>query len=289
MLLADAGADAGRCGCSLPGDRGPRIADLASVSWTLPLRVRRRNRVCGERASHTVMKIIRTLEDKVVIIFVECYGKLVEKALGPQHSLEWHLKLRAPGESNSGCPLVFRIHRQRKMDVLELDGPVTAEHPDHASLSTRVAKADANRVRSASVEDRDRGSGINKSAKCPIAGRAVFQAHVNSRPKDGRVALLPIRKETIHGARLADAYNNVVRIGSDELSHGAATRIAELLDLRYQVTRVVGCGNHFTVLDGYPHSCPALQTRQGTLRLHPPHATSTAHTTKVSQAPGDAP
>jgi hypothetical protein len=235
------------------------------------------------------MEVIRALEDKVVIVFVERYSKLVEKALGPQHSLEWHLKFRAPGESNSGCPLVFRIHRKRKMDVLELDGPVTAEHPYHARLSTRVAEADANRVRSASVEDRDRGSGINEGAKCPIAGGAVFQAHVDSRPKDSGVALLPIRKETIHGARLADAYNNVVRIGRDELSHGTATRIAEFLNLRYEVTRVVGCGNHFAVLDGYPHSCPALQTWQGTLRLHPPHATSTAHTTKVSQAPGDTP
>jgi hypothetical protein len=235
------------------------------------------------------VEVIRAFEDKVVIIFVERYGKFVEKALGSQHSLEWHLKLRAPGESDSGCPLVFRIHRQRKMDVLELDGPVPAEHPYHACLSTGVAEADANRVRSASVEDRDRGSGINQGTECPIAGRAVFQAHINSRPKDRGVALLPIRKETIHGARLADAYNNVVRIERDELSHGAATRIAQLLDLRHQVTRVMGGGNHYAVLNGYPHSCPALQTRQGTLRLHAPRASFTPHTTKVSQAPDDTP
>ena len=60
------------------------------------------------------MEVIRTFQDKVVIIFVERYNKFVEKALYSPHSLEWHLKFRTPYEGNSGCPLVFRIHNERK-------------------------------------------------------------------------------------------------------------------------------------------------------------------------------
>ena len=107
------------------------------------------------------------------------------------------------------------------MNVFELNGPVTSEYADHAGLCTRVVEAYANSVRSASVEDCNRRSGINQSTKCPLASLAVFQAHVNSRPKDSRVALLPIWKETIHRVRLADADNYLIRVPGNELSYSA--------------------------------------------------------------------
>jgi len=44
------------------------------------------------------MKVVGTFQDKIVIILVECYGELVEKALRPQQTLEWHLKFWAPYE-----------------------------------------------------------------------------------------------------------------------------------------------------------------------------------------------
>jgi hypothetical protein len=171
------------------------------------------------------MEVIRTFQDKVVIIFIERYSKFVEKALGSKHSLEWHLKFWTPCEGNSRCPLVFRVHNKRKMDILELDGPVTPEHAYHAGLSTRVVEAYADRVCSAPVEDGDRRSRVNQSTKCPVTRLAVFQAHVNSRPKDSGVALLPIRKETIHRARLADADNNLVCMWGDELSDSAVASL----------------------------------------------------------------
>jgi hypothetical protein len=185
----------------------------------------RRDRVCSERTSYTVMEVIRTFQDKVVIILVERYSKFVEKALCSQHSLEWHLKFRTPYEGNSRCPLVFRIHSERKMDILKLDGPVTSEHSYHAGLSTRVVEAYADRVCSAPVEDGDRRSRVNQSAKCPVTCLAAFQAHVNSRPKDSGVALLPIRKETVHRARLADADNNLVCMRGDELSDSTVANL----------------------------------------------------------------
>ena len=100
---------------------------------------------------------------------------------------------------------------------------MTSEHAYHAGLSTRVIEAYADRVRSAPVEDGDRRSRVDQGTKCPVTCLAVFQAHINSRPKDSRVALLPIRKETIHRARLADADNNLVCVQGDELSDSAVT------------------------------------------------------------------
>jgi hypothetical protein len=231
---------------------------LASVSRTLPLRVRRRSGISSELTAYAVMEVIRTFQDKVVIILVERYSKLVEKTFCPKQALEWHLKFRAPHKSDSRCPSVFCIHGKREMDVLELDGPVTSEYADHAGLSTRVVEAYADRVCSAAVEDGDGRSCVNQGTKCPVTCLAEFQAHINSRPKDRRVALLPIRKETVHGARLADADNNLVCMRWDELSDGTVASLPEFPDLGYQVTRVVGCGNHFAVFNGYPHSCPAL-------------------------------
>jgi predicted SpoU family rRNA methylase len=107
------------------------------------------------------------------------------------------------------------------MDILKLDSPVTSEHADHASLSTCVVVAYADRVCSAAVENSDWRSSVNQSTQCPVACLAVFQAHVNGWPKDSRVAFLPIRKEKIHRARLADADNNLVRMRGDELSDSA--------------------------------------------------------------------
>lgn len=164
------------------------------------------------------MEVIRTFQDKVVIILVERYGKLVEKTFCPRQALEWHLKFRAPHKSDSRCPSVFGINRKREMHVLELDGPVASEYADHAGLSTRVVEAYADRFCRAPVEDGDGRSCVNQGTKCPVTRLAVFQTHINTRPKDSRVALLPIRKETVHGARLADADNNLVRMRWDELS-----------------------------------------------------------------------
>lgn len=147
----------------------------------------------------------------------------------------------------------------------------------------------SNRVCSTSVEDRDRSSSVNQGAKCPITSLAVFQVYINSWSKDGRAALLPIRKETIHRARLADSDNDLVGVWGDELSHGAVAFLAQLPDLGHQVTRVVRCSNHLAVFNGDPHSCPAFQTWQRTLWFHMPLAPSMSHTTKVSHVRGDTP
>jgi hypothetical protein len=120
------------------------------------------------------MEIVRTFQDKVVIILVERYSKFVKEALRPQQALEWHLKFCAPYESDSRCPSVFRIHRKGEMDVLELDGPVTSEYADHAGLSTRIVEAYAYCVCSTSVEDRDRRSGVNQGTKRPVTSLAIF-------------------------------------------------------------------------------------------------------------------
>jgi hypothetical protein len=102
-----------------------------------------------------------------------------------------------------------------------LDVPVTSEYADHAGLSTRIVEAYAYCVFSTSVEDGDWRSGVNQGTKRPVTSLAIFQAHINSRPKDSRVALLPIRKETIHRDTLADADNNLVRVWRNKLSDGA--------------------------------------------------------------------
>src|SRR5215813_5701762 len=135
-----------------------------SVTRTLPLRVRRGHEITGQRCADPIVKVVKTLENYVVVVLVECDGELVQEAFGAQHALEGHLEFRALDETDPCVPRVLSIAGQREPDDLELHGPAIPEKTDRRRFCTGIVKSNPDSIRSAAVENRQWRTSIDKGA-----------------------------------------------------------------------------------------------------------------------------
>jgi hypothetical protein len=157
--------------------------------------------VIGEMPTDPIVKVVRTLNDEVVVVEVERYGELVQEPVCAQHTLKRHLECGIYDEGDARRPHDSRLSGKSEFYVFKLDFPDPSENSNRRMLRAGLAESDADCIASTAVEEGDRCTGVYKSAQCPVARVAMLQADVQSGPENGRVALLPVWEEVIDPAQ----------------------------------------------------------------------------------------
>jgi hypothetical protein len=170
--------------------------------------------VSGEMSADAIVEVIRALDNEVLVVLVERHGELVEEPLRSENTLKRHLKCSILHEGNARFPCDFRVAVEGEIHMLELDMPGSSKDSDRPALRPGLVESDPDCLARAAIEEADRGTGVNQSAECPIAGVAVLQADVESGPENRRISLLPVREEVVDAAQPTPITMSSVRRGT---------------------------------------------------------------------------
>jgi hypothetical protein len=157
--------------------------------------------VIREMLADPIVKVIRALDNEVVVVVVERNGEFVQEPVRAEHTLEWHLEVGIFHEGDMRLPSDFGLGGEGELHVLELDVPRASENSNRPVVRAGLPESDPDCVASTAIKEGNRCASVYKSTERPIASVAMLQANVQSGPENGRVALLPVWEEVIDPAQ----------------------------------------------------------------------------------------
>jgi hypothetical protein len=89
-----------------------------------------------------IVKVIRALDNEVVVVVVERNGEFVQEPVRAEHTLEWHLEVGIFHEGDMRLPSDFGLGGEGELHVLELDVPRASENSNRPVVRAGLPESD---------------------------------------------------------------------------------------------------------------------------------------------------